>query len=696
VDSGSTIPETPRGVPPRAADQARAALDQGRFLPDELRNLLFETKREYELTYAEKRREADILAETMAVPLQPVKTFGDSHGEWSNKLVFGDNLQVLKTLLQMKERGELVDSEGKPGATLIYIDPPFATQQEFRGPRDEKAYQDKVAGAFFLEFLRKRLVFLRELLTASGTIYLHLDTRKVHYAKLLMDEVFGEQHFRNEIIWQRTTSHSDSQRFGAVHETILAYGRSSAPIWKTMYVPYDQEFIDTYYKYEDGDGRLYWTGDITAAGLRKGETGKPWRGVDPAKIGKGRHWVRTPAELEELDAQGRIYWPKDAGIPKLKRYLDEMPGLAVPDVWTDIPSLGGLGPTSAERTGYPTQKPLKLVTRIVEASSRPGDIVLDAFLGSGTTAVAAEKLGRRWIGIDCGKLAIYTSQRQLLRMGADKRSILAPVSPFTLYNAGLYDFDLLKNMPWEDFRRFALDLFQCRDETHSVGKLVLDGYLGLDHVLVFNFLNHPRAALDEAFIEDLHKAIGDRIGRSFFVIAPAASVQFLEDYIELEGPRHPIRFFVLRIPYSVIDEIHHRGFTRLQQPNSLDTVNDTVDSIGFDFIQPPTVRCTYTKSKTELKVKIREFETEAMTRNGDSPLGFDALAMVMVDMDYDGKVFDLDQVFYADELQEALNVFLLPSSSAGRRLMIIYVDVYGNEHREVKRISEFRTARGKA
>ncbi|HPC37181.1 MAG TPA: DNA methyltransferase, partial [Candidatus Marinimicrobia bacterium] len=153
-------------------------LREGKPLPEDYKTVLFDTKKEYELIYADKEREEDILADTMAVPLQPIKTFGNGNGGWANMLIFGDNLQVLKTLLQMKQEGKLKNADGTPGVRLVYIDPPFATRQEFRGSQDQKAYQDKIAGSKFLEFLRKRLVFLRELLSEDGSIYVHLDYKK--------------------------------------------------------------------------------------------------------------------------------------------------------------------------------------------------------------------------------------------------------------------------------------------------------------------------------------------------------------------------------------------------------------------------------------------------------------------------------------------------------------------------------------
>lgn len=179
-------------------------LKKGKPLPEDYKTSLFNNKKEYELVYGAKEREEDILADTMAVPLQPVKTFRNkgADDDWVSMLVFGDNLQVLKTLVQMKQEGKLKSADGTPGVRLVYIDPPFTTMQEFRGSQDQKAYQDKIAGARFLEFMRMRLVFLRELLSDDGSIYIHLDWKKAHYIKVIADEVFGEERFQREIIWR--------------------------------------------------------------------------------------------------------------------------------------------------------------------------------------------------------------------------------------------------------------------------------------------------------------------------------------------------------------------------------------------------------------------------------------------------------------------------------------------------------------
>ncbi|MCL6561200.1 MAG: site-specific DNA-methyltransferase, partial [Firmicutes bacterium] len=217
-------------------------LEQGEDLSPEWARILFPPeKREYELVYHGKVREEDILADTLAVPLQPVRTFGKNGEDWHNMLIFGDNLQVMKSLLMMKKAGHLCSADGTPGVRLVYIDPPFATKQEFRRSQDEKAYQDKLAGARFIEFVRQRLTILRELLSSDGSIFVHMDQRKVHYLKVILDEVFDEQNFRNEIILPGRASKNLQQQFDSVsrlnvrHDTLLWYSRSSntrfSPLW---------------------------------------------------------------------------------------------------------------------------------------------------------------------------------------------------------------------------------------------------------------------------------------------------------------------------------------------------------------------------------------------------------------------------------------------------------------------------------
>jgi len=615
-------------------------LEQGRDLPLDYKHLLFPPERqEYELVYAGKEREEDILAETLAVPLQPVKTFGGNGADWHNMLIFGDNLQAMKTLLQWKAEGRLVNPDGSRGVKLVYIDPPFATKQEFRGSTGEKAYQDRVIGAQFVEFLRKRLVILRELLTDDGAIFVHLDWKKGHYIKVILDEIFGEHRFENEIVWHYPDNFQGNvNRFPNNHNVVYVYSRSERTRFARVAIPLPEP--------------------------RKRDV---------------RVWDKESQTLVAArDEDGNVIYREFT-----HRWAD--------DVWT-IGQSSVTKRRSREYIGYPTQKPEELLRRVIESATSEGDIVLDAFAGSGTTLAVAEKLGRRWIGIDCGKLAIYTMQKRLLNLKSkigNKGKPLRP-KPFTLYNAGLYDFAQLKRLPWEEWRRFALLLFQCRDEPHNVGGVQLDGYRGTDDVLVFNHLQHGGVVLDYGFIDDLHAQIGGRVGARFFIIAPAASVTFLEDYID----RGRTRYYILRVPYSIINELHSRDFEAITQPVDESQVNATVEAVGFDFIRLPEVECDYLLrprpgEMSEAVIRIKTFKSRAMVKGATQKGNLETLSMVMVDYDYDGEVFALDAVFYAADIEKNGWEMRLPLESLGKQVMIIYMDIYGNEYREVKTPADF-------
>jgi DNA modification methylase len=621
-------------------------LMKGEDLPVEWAHELFPPeKREYELIYYGKDREEDVIADTLAVPLQPVRAFGSSDEEWNNMLVFGDNLQVMKTLLEMKQQGKLCNSDGTPGIRLIYIDPPFATKSEFKGSQDQKAYQDKVIGARFLEFLRKRLILLRELLSDDGTIYVHLDQKKGHYIKVIMDEVFKENRFLNEVIWKYTKYQMrDMNKFAKNTDRLLWYSKSST------------------YKFNPITYKL----DTPKKLLKKG-------------------WDK------EL---GRIINIKDdCGKTQKITIYDEK----VDDLW-DIPYIGA---TAHERLDYPTQKPEKLLDRVIRSASNEGDLVLDAFAGSGTTLSVAEKLGRRWIGIDCGKLSIYTIQKRLLSISGskdledNKKNYNKDCKPFTLYNAGLYDFSTLKQLPWKDWRFFALQLFGCKDELHTIDGLELDGKLKGSSVLVFNYQRHSGKRIDEETIENIHSIIGRKVGRKFFIIAPRGVFAFQQDYIDLDG----VRYYALRIPYSFINELHYREFSALQQPNDESSVNETVEAVGFDFIRPPKVEINVGINKGRLKkdikvayiayIRINKFESYARLQGEETKNGFEAFSMMMIDFNYNGEVFELDTALYRQQLEDNAWEFLFPCDKIGDNVMIILIDIYGNETQIIKNKSEF-------
>ena len=360
-----------------------------------------------------------------------------------NTLFYGDNLDILREYVA----DESVD--------LVYLDPPFNSNATynvlFKAPGGEQsqaqieAFEDSwhwnasAEDAFdqviksgntdaaemlramrsflkendmmaYLAMMAVRLIELHRVLKPTGSLYLHCDPTASHYLKILLDAVFGPTHFLNEIVWKRTSAHSSAKRYGPVHDIILFYGKSSTYTWNKLFQAYDSTYLDAFYTHIDPDGRRWRRSDLTGAGIRHGETGEAWRGIDISS--KGRHWAYPPRVLEEMDQQGKIHWPKrSGGMPMLKRYLDKQRGNPLQSIFDDIPTMHNL---SEERLGYPTQKPLALLERIISASSNEGDLVLDPFCGCGTTVHAAQKLNRRWIGIDITHLAISLVKRRLI------------------------------------------------------------------------------------------------------------------------------------------------------------------------------------------------------------------------------------------------------------------------------------------
>ena len=361
---------------------------------------------------------------------------------WKDKTIFiGDNLHIM--------RGMNSDS-----VDLIYLDPPFNSNRNYAAPIGSRA-----AGAAFkdtwtlsdvdqaehgelaeqspplhtmiqaareihgkgmqsyLIMMSTRLLEMERILKDTGSIYLHCDSTASHYLKLVMDTVFGKDNFQNEVIWKRTSAHNDPGRFGRIHDTLLFYVKGPGATWNLQHEAHEESYIAKSYRHLDARGR-YRVGDLTGPGTSEGESGQPWRNVDPTDIGRCWSVPRTGAyseyiekhfipnyrqisgvhdRLNALDEVGLIYWPDRGTMPSIKRYLAASPGRPLQDIIVDINQLGS---TAKERTGYPTQKPLALLERIIKASSSPGDVVFDPFCGCATTLVAAERLQRSWIGID--------------------------------------------------------------------------------------------------------------------------------------------------------------------------------------------------------------------------------------------------------------------------------------------------------
>lgn len=355
---------------------------------------------DYELTYADKLPEREVVLGARSSMAKRLSITKSNAGGWRNRLYFGDNLGILRTLLD--------DEKVQGKVSLIYIDPPFATGGVFESRNGNHAYEDLTYGARFLEFLRQRLIILRELMDERGSIYLHLDDKMAYAAKIIMDEVFGPANFRNWITRKKSNRKNFTRKqYGNISDYILFYSKSSQYIWNRPYESWTDEWASREYQYiEEGTGRRYKKVPIHAPGTRNGETGSPWRGKTPPP---GKHWQFPPRVLDELDERGEIYW-SPTGNPRRKLYFDQSQGVAIQDIWLEFRDAHN---QNVEITGYPTEKPIDLLRRIIATSSDENDLVLDSFSGSGTTLVAAEEMGRRWIGIDAGVEAIATTMKRL-------------------------------------------------------------------------------------------------------------------------------------------------------------------------------------------------------------------------------------------------------------------------------------------
>lgn len=330
-----------------------------------------------------------------------------------SQLIQGDNLLVLRSLLP-EYRGRM---------SLIYLDPPFATNGQFRvgagrtatvssSSDDALAYSDRLRGADFLDFLRERLVLLRELLADRGSIYLHIDCKIGHYVKVLMDEIFGQRNFRNDITRIKCNPKNFPRKgYGNIKDLLLFYSKSENIIWNDPQVPLSERDKERLFRKVDAAGRRYTTIPLHAPGeTSRGNTGQTWRGMPPPR---GRHWRSAPAVLEELDRQGLIEWSAN-GVPRKKIFADEKATKRMQDIWEF---------KDPQYPVYPTQKSLDLLRFIVQTSSNEGDLVLDCFCGSGTTLLAAQSVGRRWIGVDNSAAAIAVARK---RLAENPGNIFAP------------------------------------------------------------------------------------------------------------------------------------------------------------------------------------------------------------------------------------------------------------------------------
>lgn len=436
-------------------------IEAGKALPDKYRFLLFEDKREVELVWNGKTSDVT----NVVLPFQVIEQVDEPRSEkelklqkslfdvdprgrqlkgWTNKLIWGDNKLVLSSLKNGALRQEI---EEQGGIKLIYIDPPFDVGADFsmnieigdeeftKEPSvlEELAYRDtwgKGADSF-IAMIYERLSLMHELMANDGSIFVHCDWRVAAYMRLVLDEIFGKQNFKVDIQWQRVAGRGGTNSIPIVHDTILWYSKSDEWIYNPVYVPLNQTYVDSHYNQVDKTGRKFRWDNATAPG-----EGPPrvFFGKEIAPP-KGTHWRWTQENIDRLSKEDRIGLTGQ-GKPQYKRYLDESEGRVVQSIWTDVSPVNS---QAIESVDYPTQKAEALIERILNTSSRPGDLVADFFAGSGTTLAVAEKLGRKWIGSDLGKFSVHTTRKRMIGVQRELKKADKDYRAFEILNLGKYE-----------------------------------------------------------------------------------------------------------------------------------------------------------------------------------------------------------------------------------------------------------------
>ncbi|GIV07891.1 MAG: restriction endonuclease subunit M [Fimbriimonadales bacterium] len=523
-------------------------------------------------------------------------------------LYYGDNLEVLRKYI------------GDESVDLIYLDPPFNSNRDYNllfkeqsgEPAQaqikaftdtwhwsERAFHEFIEGCSrpalvellqgfvrtlgrndltaYLVMMAPRLIELHRVLKPTGSLYLHCDPTASHYLKIMLDVIFGAKNFRNEIAWKRTSAHSGAKRWGPVHDVILFYTKSELYTWNSVRTDYADDQLQKRFPYQDERGR-YGLRDLTGSGVRTGESGQPWRGLDPTKI--GRHWavpnriveslvdkdrakqMSVQEKLDLMDAEGYIAWPKKGNMPKYKLYLSTSEGTAVQDMILDIPPIS---PTARERLGYPTQKPLALLERILQASSNEGDVVLDPFCGCGTAIVAAEKLRRQWMGIDITHLAIGLIKYRLSDMFGlqEKKDYQIIGEPTTVAEARA-----LARQDRDEFQKWAIGLIpRARPFQEKKG-----ADTGIDGVLYFQ---DDKQDAKKAVIQVKSGKVGVKDIRDFRGVLEREKAT-LGLFVTLEPPTEPMRQEAARAGFYTTP-LGNQPLPRLQ----IRTVEQLLNGEGF-------------------------------------------------------------------------------------------------------------------
>jgi len=620
------------------------------------------------------------LERVTAFPAQLVERFSPVPDAQEGLIFHGDNKDVLAWLLANGYRGKI---------NLVYIDPPFDSgadyvrKVELRGGKasnkvegesyslgEQIQYTDIWTNDNYLQFMYERLLIIKELLSDTGVIWLHCDPSRGHYLKCIMDEVFGSDHFINQIVWKRSDAHSDvgqgAKHLGTVHDMIFLYSKGSEFTWNEIFSPLPASTVDNWYRnIEPETGRRFNKADITGpGGPIKGNPVYEWKGITKA-------WRFSQERMEELERQGRIVY-SESGMPYLKRYLDESKGVPLQDWWDDISMIRGI-----QRRGeshYPTEKPEKLIERIFDISTHVGDLILDCFAGSGTSAAVAQKMGRRWIIADINKGAVQTASKRLKRilqeqfearqkthtqpalLPDDTQGDLSPAQlAFSVYRVNDYDLQIQHNE--------ALNLaIEHVGIERLKGDAFFEGTLGKRLVKIIPF-NHPLTRLDLQTIQDELKKRSSE-DRDIVIVClgkELAADAWLAEY----NHRHPV--------------------------NKISVIELRTDPRYGKFFehQPASAEVNVIRKDGKVIVDIEDFISSTILERLEMDSGMfkakitDWRAMVdtvLIDVAYDGQVFNVAQSDVPERKADlVIGHYELPAPAGETTVAVKIIDMLGEE-----------------
>lgn len=626
----------------------------------------------FELTYPDKAAPEQVLEETPRASLHKVSSFGES--AWQNRIIFGDNLSVLRTLIDEKEQGALKNDDGSSGVRLVYIDPPFGTGDAY-GRNHTKAYSAKRTGADYLEWLRRRVILLRELLSDDGSFYMRTDYHFGHHMRILLDEIFGSKGFRNEIIINRTKKVFDGiSRFNTATDTLFFFTKSGDYVFHGAQKPREtQRWIAMHspgIRWSPVDKKQLKHYNDSQLEERRGTIRSRGRIYDGEVIlpPDGRHWTFSQKRMERYREEGRIRMNPKNGIPEYQTAKEER----VDSNWTDIPGY-------SFKWGYPTENSEQLLERIISASSNPGDLVLDAFAGSGTTAAVSEKLSRRWLMLDSSKTSLFVTTLRMLHLKekiGNRGKHLEPV-PFAIFHA----FSEEHSKPnWELYCEAALSLFGADDLTDGRPKL------RDNPVMLFDW-RREKKMLDSNAAE---KLVRDESADLIYIIVPTRFSEGIADSYLFDS----CEVQLLKVPESIMAALADpKGpFTN----NKLPDRGRLVDSIAFDLIIPPMAKCDWKLKGEDVICGISSFETYAVTKKplDKKKSGLKSLAFVTVDPLFDGDIFRPQYTWESKSLKEHKYRLSFPAVDNKAKVLISFTDIFGNEKRELVELSRLQSGNG--